>query len=81
MTEELLTLQQAAKLIPSKPDQSTVWRWAVRGVDGIFLDSVKFGRRIFTSQAAIEDFSRKLAEAHRENHASRNGKGEEPCRY
>jgi len=36
--------------------RSTVWRWAVDGVDGVKLETVKYGRELRTSVGALQRF-------------------------
>jgi hypothetical protein len=64
--EKLYTLNEVSRLLPSRPNLSTVWRWCLRGVGGIKLDARRFGRQWLVSEEALQDFSRKLAEASRE---------------
>lgn len=56
-TDELLSISQAAKLIPGRPCLETIWRWRTKGVRGHRLECVCVGgRRFFTTRAAIEEF-------------------------
>ncbi len=59
-TEEILTLSQAARLVPhpgaKPPSTSTLWRWCRKGINGARLEYIRVGRRIFTSQAALSRF-------------------------
>lgn len=54
--EELLTIAQAAKRLPSHPHVSTVWRWVLYGVRGTKLESVLIGGLRYTSAQALERF-------------------------
>ena len=54
--EELLSLSQAAKSLPSRPHPSTVWRWTKRGVRGVRLETIVIASRRFTSREALERF-------------------------
>jgi len=56
-----LTLSEAAKRIPGKPHVKTVRRWCLRGVHGVRLRSWKFGRQLCTTDAALDEFGKKLA--------------------
>ena len=61
LTEELLSLTDAAKEVPrpegqKPPHVATVWRWAIKGVRGNKLEIVKIGSRKFTSREAITRF-------------------------
>lgn len=61
---KVLTLAEAAALIGRKfgvkPSISTMWRWAKKGVDGQTLRSVRIGRRIRTTDEAVEQFLDRL---------------------
>lgn len=68
-TENIRSLAQAAKLIPSNKTTTvspcTVWRWCttgVRALDGrqVKLDAIRIGGRWVTSVEAIDRFSRDL---------------------
>ena len=66
--EHKLTLTQASKRIPGRPHASTLWRHISKGfvaADGsrIFLEHMRYGRRIFTSLEAVERFAKHIAEA------------------
>ena len=64
--EELITLTQAAGLLPRidgrKISVCTLWRWCRKGLRGIFLQYVRVGRRVCTTQAALMRFFTALAE-------------------
>jgi len=55
-SDSLLTISQAAKSLPMRPNVSTVWRWIQRGVRGVTLDSVVVGGRRYTSKEALQSF-------------------------
>ena len=64
----MLTLSQAAKLVPGRPHASTIWRWCRRGVlsrngERIRLQHIRMGGKIFTKEIWVEEFGHKLAEA------------------
>jgi hypothetical protein len=74
LAEELLTLPEAAKLLPplrlGRPvTGSALWRWAVRGVrlssgSRLKLEIIAIGSRVFTSREALERLcERKTADA------------------
>jgi hypothetical protein len=68
LNDSLLSMKQAAKLVPSRRSgrpcsSATLWRWAMRGVRGIRLESLCVGGSLMTSAEALEDFFRRLAEA------------------
>lgn len=56
MTEDIVSLSQASRDIPTKPAPSTCWRWAKRGLGGVHLETIKVGSRIFTSRQAVTRF-------------------------
>ena len=58
--EELLTLSEAAALLPGRPSIPTIWRWRIRGVKGRRLESVAIGGKVFTSREALARFARHL---------------------
>jgi hypothetical protein len=59
-TEELLSLAEAARTVPGKSGRgvnpSTVWRWALRGVNGTRLEVLRLGGRTCTSRQALQRF-------------------------
>ncbi len=55
--DHLLTLSQAAKLLPEPPSPVTMWRWTSKGVNGgIRLATVKCGSKSLTSKEALNAF-------------------------
>lgn len=64
--DEYITLQEAAELLPTKPAQSTIWRWCargiyVRGADQIVrMQFVRIGRKMFTTSDWLEEFIHRL---------------------
>ena len=65
-----ITLAQAAKLSPGRPSSCAVWRWCRMGIKSrsggrIRLDHIRAGGRIFTTQAALQAFFERVAEADR----------------
>jgi len=61
LSDELLTLPQAAALFPrrrggSKVSTSTLWRWYARGSRGVRLEVVRIGGQVLTTRDAIRDF-------------------------
>lgn len=57
LDDQLLTLSQAAKLLPGKPHVSTLWRWVQHGCRGIKLESLVLAGRRFTSREALDRFA------------------------
>ena len=63
--KELLTLEEAAQLVPGSPALSTLWRWARVGsvaCDGevITLRVARVGRRLCTTKAWLRQFADRL---------------------
>lgn len=58
--EELLTLAQAARRIPSRTGKglhvSTVGRWALKGLRGVKLETIQVGGTKYTSKEAVQRF-------------------------
>ena len=59
-TETLVTLTRAADHYPAvngrQPHASTVFRHALRGVDGVRLETIRVGGRLVTSIEAVARF-------------------------
>ena len=62
-TETLVSLTDAAKHCPGRPNVTTVWRWRNRGVRGVKLETVLSGGRRFTSLEAIRRFQDRVTAA------------------
>jgi len=64
--EELITLAQAARLLPKidgkKVSVCTLWRWCRRGLRGEHLEYTRVGRKICTTHAALLRFFNRLTE-------------------
>lgn len=56
-----MTLPKAAHRIGKSP--SCLFRWWRDGVAGVRLPCLRFGRSLFTSEAALEQFAREVSEA------------------
>ncbi len=61
LNEELLSVAEAAKILPGRPNVATVWRWISRGCKGIRLEVFRSGGRTYTSRQALERFSARLS--------------------
>jgi len=59
-TEDIVTLSAAAKSLPGRPSVATVWRWRVRGVRGIKLETILIGGTRHTSKQALQRFADRL---------------------
>jgi hypothetical protein len=55
-TENLITIGEASKALPSRPHIATVWRWVYHGCRGIKLETVNIGGRRLTSSEALQRF-------------------------
>jgi hypothetical protein len=64
---EYITLSDAAKRLPTPNGRriatSTLFRWATKGCSGVRLETRRFGKRIFTTLAALDAFGKALADA------------------
>jgi hypothetical protein len=54
--EQLLSMTEAAKLLPGRPAVETLWRWRTAGCRGHRLETILFGGRRYTSREAIARF-------------------------
>lgn len=66
--DQRITLSQASRHAPGRPNTSTMWRWCRRGVlarDGsrVYLKHQRFGSRVFTTLAWLNEFGEALAAA------------------
>jgi hypothetical protein len=59
-SEGLITMPQAAAMLPGRPSLCALWRWRTRGVRGRKLESVVYGKTPYTSVEALERFARHL---------------------
>ena len=55
-TETVFPVSEAPNHIPGHPSQASVWRWVLKGVGGIKLESILIGGKRFTSEEAIQRF-------------------------
>ena len=70
-TEKMLTLDEAAKVmpLPSGCSKSSLYRWWRYGYNGVKLECRRVGRALFTSREAVERFAAALAEVRAEDNA------------
>jgi len=64
----LLTLTQAAALLPRRPHVATLRRWARRGITGrdgsrLRLAHVRIGRHLYVTEDALRAFGEAIARA------------------
>ena len=62
-SSQLLSLREAAQLLPGRPHIATLHRWRLRGVKGIKLKTIKVGGRRFVSRESLEEFIAQTTEA------------------
>jgi len=62
-TETIISLTEAAKMAPARPNITTVWRWRNRGVRGVRLETFLSGGRRFTSVEALRRFQDRVTAA------------------
>lgn len=63
LSERPLTFSQAANTAPGRPCVTTVWRWAMKGVRGVTLESFVRGGRRFTTTEALQRFIQRTTAA------------------
>ena len=77
--EKQITLRDAAKITPKPIHPSAPWRWMRRGVlarngERIYLEGIRVGGKLFTSEEAMQRFFVAVTEADdehfRESHSS-----------
>ena len=54
--EQLLTLTQATKELPGRPNVATLWRWRTSGCRGVRLETVMVGGKRMVSREALQRF-------------------------
>jgi len=59
--EKLRLLTKASADIPGNPHVSTIFRWALRGIRGVKLETAVVGGRKYTSIEAIDRFIARLS--------------------
>ena len=55
-TEKLIDLVDAIRLLPIRPNKSTLWRWHARGINGHRLEVLRAGKKLVTSEEALLRF-------------------------
>lgn len=56
--DPLLPLHVALAFLPRRPSPPTLWRWRVRGVNGVKLRCVRCGHQWMTRRSFVEEFLR-----------------------
>lgn len=68
LAETLVTIPQASALLPPddsgrRPHIATIYRWMLRGIRGVKLETCLVGGKRFTSHEALQRFSEALTRA------------------
>ena len=59
--DKLISINEVAKRLPGKVAISTIHRWAMKGVNGVKLKSVRVGHRRYVTQEGIDEFIKELS--------------------
>ncbi len=54
--DKLLPVKLALSRLPRRPSPATLWRWRVKGVNGVKLECVRSGGQWLTSAGAVSAF-------------------------
>ena len=80
MNGNYMTLANAARLLPGNngrhPHPSTLYRWCVKGVNGVLLEHKRFGKTIYTTAEALDTFGTEVARAKMEAPVNSPAKGQ-----
>jgi len=63
LEEELMTMTEAAKRLPGRPNLATLWRWRTVGVRGVKLVTVLVGGRRRVSASMLNAFCQAVTAA------------------
>ena len=68
MTENLISLSEAAKITPGRPHTATLTRWCRPGIkartgERVRLKHWRVGRKLFTTAEALQEFFERTADA------------------
>lgn len=63
IANDFLTIAQAARLLPNRPQPGTIWRWRTKGIRGIKLDTCLVGGRRYVRKQSIVDFIERVTAA------------------
>ena len=58
---DLMPLAAAARRLPESPHPKTLSRWALKGVGGVHLRTIKMGRRLLTTEKWLVEFAAAIA--------------------
>jgi hypothetical protein len=56
-SEQLISMPEAAAMLPGRPSLCAIWRWRTRGVRGRKLETAIIGGRPYTSVEALQRFA------------------------
>lgn len=56
LAEDLMTIEQAAKVFPHRPHIASIYRYKDRGLRGVKLETIRLGRAYYTSTQAVHRF-------------------------
>ena len=80
MNSPYMTLARAARLLPGNngqhPHPSTLYRWCVKGIDGVLLEHKRFGKKIYTTEKALDTFGTEVARVKMEAPMNSPAKGQ-----
>lgn len=60
--EKPFSFPSISKGHPIRPSVPTLWRWALKGLQGVRLETIKIGGRRYTSFEAIDRFAARLTD-------------------
>lgn len=70
--DDLIPLREIGRTLGSpRMSYATAWRWALRGVNGVILPTLKIGRGRYVRRADLLAFGETLAEKAAEGYAAR----------
>jgi len=55
-TESVVPLEASSALFPTKPSRCTLYRWSLKGIRGVRLETLACGGKRYTSHEAIDRF-------------------------
>lgn len=85
-SENYLTVTEAARLIPGRPSAHSIWRWCRKGIISrsgcrLFLEHVRIGGKIYTTEKWLHEFCSELAHLDREHFKpKRKKRGSSRCK-
>ncbi|MBT8212805.1 MAG: DUF1580 domain-containing protein [Acidimicrobiia bacterium] len=58
-------MSKVPTLLPGRPGRATCYRWTLKGCNGVRLEAIKIGRRLYTSHEALGRFVTAMTESTR----------------